>query len=116
MCHVDISVGSGGKDDIKKHVQSLKHTTNYKEKSCGSSQSINSFFSKGEDLSVIRSEVKWTQFIIEKGLPLSTSDDFSGLLKDLCPDSEIAKKFSCKRTKTRALVGCIGSAVTKRIM
>lgn len=114
-CNVDISIGSGGKDDLNRHVQSVKHTNAYKEKSSGSSQSINNFFSKGDDLSVIRSEVKWTQFLIEKGLPLSTSDDFSSLIKELCPDSEVAKKFSCKRTKTRALVGCIGNAVTKEL-
>ena len=102
ICVCDISIASGGRDAIKRHVGGLKHLDAVKL-----IQKVTGFFAKDDDLSVIRAEVLWTQFVIEKNLPLSMSDDFGSLLKQMCKDSEIAKKFSCARTKTRAIAGCL---------
>ena len=87
-----------------------------KLKDSSSVQKVTGFFAKDDDLSVIRAEVLWTQFVIEKNLPLSVSDDFGSLLKQMCKDSEIAKKFSCARTKTRAIAGCLSNAVRQELV
>ena len=111
-CQVDISIGSGGKDDVRKHVKSAKHTANIKGH-C--SRDIGTFMNKEKDYSCIKAEVLWTQFVISKSLPLSTSDDFGNLLRQMCPDSNIASKFSCGRTKTTAIAGCISNRVTEEL-
>ena len=116
ICVCDISIASGGRDAIKRHVGGLKHLDAVKLKDSSSVQKVTGFFAKDDDLSVIRAEVLWTQFVIEKNLPLSVSDDFGSLLKQMCKDSEIAKKFSCARTKTRAIAGCLSNAVRQELV
>lgn len=54
--------------------------------------------------------------MIDKNLPVRVSDDFGALLKQVCPDSEIAKKFACSKTKTRAIAGCLSVQVTSELM
>lgn len=115
VCNVNISVASGGRDDIKKHVEGQKHLSAVRESSTPI-QKVSSYFSKSEDLSVIKAEVLWTQFIMDRNLPLRVSDGFGTLLKQMCPDSEIAKKFSCGKTKTRAIAGCLGDHVTAELV
>ena len=41
---------------------------------------------------------------MEHNIPFSVSDCFSDLIPIMFPDSTIASKFSCKRTKTAAIV------------
>ena len=46
----------------------------------------------------------FTNFLAEHNVPLSVADHFGSLLKKMCPDSEIAKKYACTRTKTGSIV------------
>ena len=56
-----------------------------------------------EDNSVINAEVLCLQFIIEHNLPATCADHVGDLFRAMFPDSEIAKKFKCAQTKTKAL-------------
>lgn len=47
------------------------------------------------------------QFLVEKNIPLAVSDGFGDILRKMCPDSAIAKKYGCARTKTTAIVKCM---------
>ena len=53
---------------------------------------------------VIRSETLFTNFVAEHNLPFAVVDHVIRLCKQMFPDSKIAKKFSCGRTKTMMIV------------
>jgi hypothetical protein len=53
---------------------------------------------------VTKAEVIVTNFLIQHNLPLATSDHLGPLFRSVFPDSDIAKKYSCGRTKTCAIV------------
>ena len=53
---------------------------------------------------VIRSETLFTNFVAEHNLPIAVADHFTRLCKQMFPDSKIAKKFTCGRTKTTMIV------------
>ena len=46
----------------------------------------------------------WSLFIAKHILAFLSSDHSNKLFKEMCPDSKIAKKFACGRTKTIAIV------------
>ena len=49
-------------------------------------------------------EMRMASFISEHNLSFNVMDHFSDLLPKLCPDSEIAAHFKCKRTKAKSIV------------
>ena len=53
---------------------------------------------------VIAAELKMIRFIAMHNLPFSAADHLSELLPSTFPDSKIAANFSCKRTKTTAII------------
>ena len=56
------------------------------------------------DYKTAKAEALWCKFILEHNLPFSVSDCFSQLASVMFPDSAIASKFACKRTKTAAVI------------
>lgn len=52
----------------------------------------------------MRAEVKVATMLVKHNIPLALSDELTPLLCDIFPDSEIAKQFSSKRTKTACLI------------
>ncbi|RUS81174.1 hypothetical protein EGW08_011039 [Elysia chlorotica] len=56
---------------------------------------------------VARAEALFTAFITEHNLPLAVADHAGELFRKMFPDSAIAKKYRCARTKTRGLVGVL---------
>ena len=57
-----------------------------------------------EEDSVTRAETLFAYFIAEHNIPFLVADHFSDLVKQMFPDSSIAKKFRSKRTKTAHIV------------
>ena len=48
---------------------------------------------------VSRAEVKVAAMLVQNNIPLSLADELTPLFQDIFPDSEIATKFSSRRTK-----------------
>lgn len=87
----------------KKHIQIIQ----------GSSSKPLSFISfttkeKSPDLKkqklVSIAEIKLAGYIVEHNIPFLGADHLSDLMKEIFPDSEIAKSINIKRTKTTAIV------------
>ena len=51
-----------------------------------------------------RAEVMFAYYNAEHDLPATIGDDFTYLARSMFPDSGIAKRFMCKRTKTTHLM------------
>ena len=51
-----------------------------------------------------RAEVKIANALVQNNIPLAFTDHLSPLLKDIFPDSEIAKGYASASTKTTCLV------------
>lgn len=99
-CNKTINIGKTGLTAISLHIKSDYHRKNAESAQC--STKISSMFQKSNDLdiSVIRAETKMTALLIENDIPFSFADKISDAIKDIFPDSEIAKRYSCKRVKT----------------
>ncbi|CAG9790618.1 unnamed protein product [Diatraea saccharalis] len=87
---------------IKQHANSEKHKSNFK-KYKGQSK-VDKFFRKV----LLKDEVKkaelcFCSFFAEHNIPFRAMDHLSEILVKCFPDSEIAKEFSCKRTKAAAI-------------
>lgn len=87
----------------KKHVQIMQGASSKQ-------QSIKSFTTteKSPDLKKKQlasiAEIKLAGFFAEHNIPFLGADHLSDLLKEIFPDSEIAKCINVKRTKTTAIV------------
>ena len=53
---------------------------------------------------VSRAEVKVAAMLVQNNIPLSLADELTPLFQDIFPDSEIATKFSSRRTKTACVI------------
>ena len=56
------------------------------------------------DLAVIRAEIVMLDLAVELNLSMNSLEKLNKAVKVMFPDSEIAKKFQCSRTKGTALV------------
>ena len=70
-------------------------------KAVQSTTQITSLFQSQTSDQGIESEVRWATFV---AIPFLSSDHATKLFRKMFPDSELAKKFSCARTKTTAIV------------
>lgn len=101
-CRCDFSLAHAGRNDVFKHSQSKKHMDNVK---CIESNKKLSFTCDAGENRVTRAECYFTSFIVEHNLPLSCADHTGQLFRKMFPDSDLAKKYSCARTKTTAILG-----------
>ena len=54
--------------------------------------------------SVIRAEIMYTNFIVQHNLYFLTADHLAPMYSKMFPDSKIAQKFRCVRTKTTVIL------------
>ena len=105
-CKCDFSTKHGGKYDIARHMQTEKHKKYSQYMESPNINKLEKYFDQpnsditSENQKVITAECLMTNFIIEHNLPVVIADHMSDLIKKLCPDSTVAKKYQCKRTKT----------------
>ena len=104
-CNCDISISAGGANDIKRHMNNDKHKKNAEalQRASLHTQPLSSFCKK-EDLSVIRAEVLFTDFLVEHSIQPAVADHTGELFRQMFPDSRIAKKYACARTKTTQII------------
>ncbi len=102
LCSTDFSISNGGKSNVTSHLKGKKHM----ELVAGSSStmSVTSFFETQFPKTVIEAEAQWALFVAKHNLAFLTSDHATKLFKQMFPDSEIAKKFACGRTKCTAIL------------
>ncbi|WAR19965.1 hypothetical protein MAR_001803, partial [Mya arenaria] len=102
-CNTDVSIGSGGRNDLTRHLTSKMHLA--KAEAISSRPSFqNAFFKPASHDPVTRAEVCFATFIAEHNLSFFIADHFTDLVKVMFPYSEIAKKFRCRRTKVTNIV------------
>ncbi len=101
FCCSDFSVAHGGKTDVVTHISTKRH----KEagKAIAATKSVSSFFRRDINSTTTNAESLWTMFIA-KHMAFLSSDHANKLFREMFPDSEIAKKFACGRTKATAIV------------
>ncbi len=104
-CRKDFTISHGGRDDCRRHVDSPTHKKNKElfNKTSSIAAFISSKASQG-DLSVIKAETLFVNALVEHNISFAVADHFNDLFRAMFPDSEIAKKFACRRTKTSAIV------------
>lgn len=105
-CRVDICIAHAGRDDCRRHVASKKHSeyTKLLKDNVSVASMFKSNSEETENLKVMRAEAFMIDQIVDMNLPISSADSFSKTYKVMFPDSVIAKKFSCARTKTSAVL------------
>ena len=90
VCKLDINIGHDGVTDISKHVGTAKHSS--KAALQTNIRKVPEFFTGNKDLSVIRAEVLFTEFIVQNNLAIACPDHAAPLFRELFPYSAIAKK------------------------
>ena len=73
-------------------------------KTAANTQNIQDVLVTTFDAKVATAEIKMAGFIASLNLPMCTMDVLSPLCKELFPDSKIASKLKCKRTKTTEII------------
>jgi hypothetical protein len=108
-----ISCSHMGIADVKRHLETNAHKSIMKvfDKQPGAK----AFVKTDSELytSVIEAEVRASMFLCQHNLPLSTLDHLGPLMRSIFPDSKIAAKFRCGRTKTSAMINAIGPECLK---
>ena len=104
-CRLDFSIGHGGRDDCKRHVACKRHKE-YAElrRTC---PSVSSMFKQKETplmLKTTKAEALLVTTLVDSNLPLSAADKFTKTLKEMFPDSEIARSLQCGRSKATAML------------
>lgn len=97
LCSSDFSIAHGGKHDVTTHISGKQHKQN--ASAASSSGTLSSMFQAQLCDSQIEAEARWSLFVAKHNLAFSTSDHANKLFPKIFPDSAIAKKFFCGRTK-----------------
>ena len=105
ICNVNMSLAHGGKSDIKQHESSKKHKENAK-----SVVRTKSFFCQPSDNTPpsIKAEVAMTMMLIQHNTFFNTSDHLPPIINRQFSECDAGREYKCRRTKTAAIVNCIG--------
>ena len=114
ICTKDLSIHGGGGNDIKHHVDRDSHKKN--ARAVNTTPKLD--FSQKDTLEkkVTRAELYFTDFLVEHNVSLAASDHAGDWFKKVFPDSEISKRYACKRTKTHSLVKLLGENEQENIV
>lgn len=105
LCKTSFSIGHGGEFDIKRHRQAESHKKRVVQKE--TSKSIETFlFPKNDCLAdkVTAAEAATVYHNVMHSTSYRAGDCASKLAQTTFPDSDIAKKMACGRTKAAAIV------------
>ena len=107
LCSRDVKVAASGLYDVNEYIKSNLHKANLiKHEEVAT---VIAFFKPQTNCSdaaneVTRAEVMFAYFVAEHNLPATIGDHFAYLARAMFPDSDIAKRFRSKRTKTTQLM------------
>ena len=105
LCNKNLSVKSGGRDDVKKHTQTKLHKQ--LSLTVRTTAPLSSFVTTDAETDVTKAEMLFTHFLVEHNLPIAVADHARPLFKEMFADSKVAAKYGCGRTKTTAIIGCL---------
>ncbi|XP_067935430.1 zinc finger protein 862-like [Watersipora subatra] len=99
-----VNVEYGGRNDVLRHIKSVKHSKH--EEALKKTNKLQDFFQIGNEeiFQVTKAESLFTLFMAKHNLSFSAADHFTKLVPEMFPDSEIAKKYGCMRTKTMSMI------------
>ena len=105
MCATNFSCAHQGERDVTRHISRESHKRNVASLS-SQKKVTETFLSSSNPLvdKVSRAEVKVAAMLVQNNIPLSLADELTPLFQDIFPDSEIATKFSSRRTKTACVI------------
>ena len=109
-CAKYFGIGYLGGNDIKRHLETPKHKSNVT--SLKSSHSLTdwglSTVTNKLNEKVTRDELLFSELMAEHNLSIATADNAGSLVREMFPDSKIAAKYKCKKTKTaHVLTGAV---------
>lgn len=105
ICECLVNCNHQGEKDVRHHLDSQKHCSNVK--ALENQQSVTTFFKSAADPiheKVTRAEVKISTVLAHHNIPIAVADHLSPMFKNIFPDSQIAKMYSCARTKTACIL------------
>ena len=111
VCCRDIKVAASG---VYEHIKQKLHE---RQLHCG--QVTNFVKPRPADSadSTTKAEVIFSYFVVEHNFPALLADHFTDLACQMFPDSDITKRFRCKRTKTTQIVKrCLAPAATTPVV
>ncbi|XP_061838153.1 zinc finger protein 862-like isoform X1 [Nerophis lumbriciformis] len=129
FCRSDFSIEHGGRMDILTHERSAKHkaaATQHRSQPSimthnpglgGLASMIMGHLAKWRPEGVTYAETKMAMLIAASNIPFSFADVFNKSVKDMFPDSEIARQYSNGRTKATQIVkGAIAPELDKEVI
>ena len=118
VCQCNVSCQHQGEKDVRRHIEGNKHCNNVK--GLEKQQQISRFFRPTAHSihdKVTRAEVKVCTMLAHHNVPIALADQLSPLFKTIFPDSEIAKAYSCARTKTTCILnGAVAKSLRKPLI
>lgn len=105
ICQKKISIANKGRTDLTQHLASKKHQSNLR--AAGSSQKLTQMLVVQKspiELKILAAEATLAYHAVQHNYSYLSCDCGSKLFKKVFPDSEIAGKFACARTKTEAII------------
>ena len=115
ICNTDVSVKSGGRNDVLRHIVTDKHKQLAAALSTVKPGGLDAYFARSTDNTVINAECLFTGFIVEHNLPVNASDHTGQLFRRMFPDSKIAAKYHCGRTKAQAIINTMAESSREEI-
>eukprot|EP00731_Ephydatia_muelleri_P025315 Em0017g398a len=116
ICMRQVACDHQGKHDIERHMEKAMHQANVKQMK---GQTTLGFQVESSPINeqVIRAEVKVAHMLAQHNVPLSLADELTPLFHDIFPDSDIAKNFSSRRTKTACILnGAIAPVLQQNLV
>ena len=101
-CKKSVSCMHQGLGDVKQHCSGKARMKN--ANAIAQSRKISLKPANTNDEKHIRAEVLHTNFIVQDNISFLTADHMAPLYRAMFPDSNIAKNFICKRTKTTCIL------------
>ena len=118
LCRSVVKINHGGQNDILKHLSVNKHKRAVEL--IESKEGMEAFLGKRkpkkkkdvDDMSTTNAESLFLKFLIEHNIPLSASDHSGELFAKMFPDSDIAKTYASKRTKSTCIMNSFGEELS----
>ena len=105
ICQCSVTCQHQGEKDVRRHLEGKKHRDNVQ--ALENQPAISALLRPTTHpihQKVSRAEVKVSTVLAHHNVPIAVADHLSPLFRDIFPDSDIAKAYSCARTKMTCIL------------